>query len=166
MPPRPSYRIDRAAWIMARAFTPQIVLAPLALPWTLLSVIPGTLRRGLYLDPTRTGMVMLYRSNPVLDVLVLFPIMLIVFGAYCAAASALTNIAGWLALSLPVATVVLMIGLLFLLPRGGGACSPGARRRRTGRAGRSPASRSSPAPASPASSSHSAPSTPFRRRGP
>lgn len=124
MPPRPSYRIDRAAWIMARAFTPHIVLASLALPWTLLSVIPGTLRRGLYLDPTRTGMVMLYRSNPVLDVLVLFPIMLIVFGAYFAAASALTNIAGWLALSLPAATVVFMIGLLFLLPRGGGSLFP------------------------------------------
>lgn len=69
-------------------------------------------------------MVMLYRSNPVLDVLVLSPIMLIVFGAYFAAASALTNIAGWLALSLPVATVVFMIGLLFLLPRGGGSLFP------------------------------------------
>lgn len=67
---------------------------------------------------------MLYRSNPVLDVLVLSPIMLIVFGAYFAAASVLTNIAGWLALSLPVATVVFMIGLLFLLPRGGGSLFP------------------------------------------
>lgn len=124
MPPRPSYRIDRAAWIMARAFTPHLVLAPLALPWTLLSVIPGTLRRGPYLDPTRTGMVMLYRSNPVLDVLVLFPIMLIEFGAYFAAAAALMNIAGWLALALPVVTVVVMIGLLFILPRGGGSLFP------------------------------------------
>lgn len=51
MPPRPCYRIFRAAWIMARAFTPHLVLAPLALPWTLLSVIPGTLRRGLYQPP-------------------------------------------------------------------------------------------------------------------
>ncbi|MCT1436229.1 hypothetical protein [Brachybacterium paraconglomeratum] len=124
MPPLPSYRIFRAAWIMARAFTPHIVLTLLALPWTLLSVIPGTLRRGLYLDPTRTGMVMLYRSNPVLDVLVLFPIMLITFGAYFAAATALVNIAGWLALALPVATGMFMIGLLFLLPRGGGSLFP------------------------------------------
>lgn len=69
-------------------------------------------------------MVMLYRSSPVLDVLVLFPIMLIVFGAYFAAAAALMNIAGWLALTLPAATVVFMIGLLFLLPRGGGSLFP------------------------------------------
>lgn len=66
--PRPCYRIFRAAWVMARAFTPHLVLAPLALPWTFLSVIPGTLRRGLYLDPTRTGLVMLYRSNRILAV--------------------------------------------------------------------------------------------------
>lgn len=109
---------------MARAFTPHALLAPLALPWTLLSVIPGTLRRGLYLDPTRTGMVMLYRSSPVLDVLVLIPIILIVFGAYFVAAAARVNIAGWLALALPVATVVFMIGLLFLLPRGGESLFP------------------------------------------
>lgn len=43
---RPDYRIDRAVWIMAREFTPHFVLAPPALQWTLLSVIPGTLRRG------------------------------------------------------------------------------------------------------------------------
>ena len=92
MTPRPSYSIFRAAWIMARAFTPHRLLAPLALPWTLLSVIPGTLRRGLFLDPTRTGMVMLYRSNPVLDVLVLLPIMVAVFGAYFAAAPALLGL--------------------------------------------------------------------------
>ncbi len=124
MTPRPSYRIDRAAWIMARAFTPHLVLAPLALPWTFLSVIPGMLRRGLYLDPSRTGMVMLYPSSPVSDVLVLFPIMLVAFAAYFAAASAVSSLAGWLALLVPTATLVVLIGLLFLLPRGGGSLVP------------------------------------------
>lgn len=56
--------------------------------------------------------------------LVLFPIMLIAFGAYFAAASALTNIPGRLALTLPAATVVFTIGLLFLLPRSGGSLFP------------------------------------------
>ncbi len=124
MTPRPSYRIDRAAWITDRAFTPHIILAPLALPWTLLSVIPGTLRRGLYLDPSRTGMVMLYRSHPILDALVLLPVMMVAFAAYFGAASALMSLAGWLALSLPAVTLMFMVGLLFLLPRGGGSLFP------------------------------------------
>lgn len=127
MTPRPSFRIDRAAWIMARAFTPHLALAPLALPWTLLSVIPGTLRRGLYLDPSRTGMVMLYRSNPVLDVLVLVPVMIGLFAVYFAGVPALLGLivpAEWTVLAFGGVTTLFMIGLLFLLPRGGGSLFP------------------------------------------
>lgn len=127
MTPRPSYRIDRAAWIMARAFTPHLARALLALPWTLLSVVPGTLRRGLYLDPSRTGMVMLYRSNPIVDVLVLMPVMIGLFALYFAAVPALLSLvvpAGWVALSLAAVTMLFMVGLLFLLPRGGGSLFP------------------------------------------
>ena len=127
MTPRPSYRIGRAAWIMARAFTPHLAIALLALPWTLLSVIPGTLRRGLYLDPSRTGMVMLYRSNPIVDVLVLMPVMIGLFAVYFAAVPALLSLvvpAGWVALSLAAVTMLFMVGLLFLLPRGGGSLFP------------------------------------------
>lgn len=64
---------------MDHGSTPHVVLAPLALPWALVSVTPGTLRRGLYGDPSRTGMVMLSWSSPALDVLVLMPAMLAMF---------------------------------------------------------------------------------------
>ncbi|HEX7351634.1 hypothetical protein [Brachybacterium sp.] len=112
---------------MARAFTPHFVLAPLALPWTLLSVIPGTLRRGLYLDPTRTGMVMLYRSRPILDLLVLFPVMICLFAVYFAGVPVLLGLivpGRWIMLTFGVVTTMFMIGLLFLLPRGGGSLFP------------------------------------------
>ena len=55
--PDPSPRILRAAWIMACAFSPNRVVAVCAYPWAVLSILPGTIRRGLYLDDTRTGMV-------------------------------------------------------------------------------------------------------------
>lgn len=123
MTPRPSYRFLRAAWIMARAFTPHPALALLAYPWTLISITPGTVRGGLYLDPTRTGMVLLYRSMMLLDVLIAVPVVLVFFIAVGTAASALSALlpGGIAAL---VVFVLAVSGLLFLLPRGGGSLFP------------------------------------------
>lgn len=123
MTPRPSYHFLRAAWIMARAFTPHPALALLAYPWTLISITPGTLRGGLYLDPTRTGMVMLYRSMMLLDVLIAVPVVVVFFIAVGTAASALSTLlpGGVAALFVFVLAVA---GLLFLLPRGGGSLFP------------------------------------------
>ncbi|HEX7349646.1 hypothetical protein [Brachybacterium sp.] len=70
---------------------------------------------------------MLYRSNPVLDVLVLFPVMIGAVVAYFAAVPALLSLvvpAGWVPLSLAAVTILIMVGLLFLLPRGGGSMVP------------------------------------------
>ncbi|HEX7349544.1 hypothetical protein [Brachybacterium sp.] len=75
--PRPSYRIFRAAWFSTRAVTPSTVQGVLTVSWTLLSIIPGTLRGGLYMDRAGTGMVLLYRSRMLLDVLILLSIMLL-----------------------------------------------------------------------------------------
>lgn len=123
MTPRPSYRIFRAAWIMARAFTPHPAIALLAYPWTLMSVIPGTVRGGLYLDPSRTGMVMLYRSKMLIDVMITVPVVFVYFaviGLVLAGFSALIP-------SMVTAMVVFVLaaaGLLFLIPRGGGSMFP------------------------------------------
>lgn len=73
--PAPSRRVFRAAWIMARAYTPNLAVALLALPWCLVAVIPAALRRGLFLDRTGTGMVILYRSALLLDILIVLPLM-------------------------------------------------------------------------------------------
>lgn len=127
MTPQPTYRILRAGWIMARAFTPHPVLAPLAYPWTIMTTIPGTLRRGLYLDPTRTGMVMIYRSNQLLDALIVMPIVFAVMIGYMGLAPSLIwsiapdSMVGPLFAAI---SLLLVVGILFLLPRGGGAMFP------------------------------------------
>lgn len=127
MPPQPTFRVLRAGWIMARAFTPHLVFAPLAFPWTVMSVIPGAIRRGLYLDATRTGMVMLYRSRFLLDVLLAVPIVLVAMACYFGVLLPLIgtvlpgDIGGPVFLG---TTVLLIVGMLFLLPRGGGAMFP------------------------------------------
>src|SRR5699024_7597504 len=127
MTPQPSYRIFRAGWVMARAFTPHLLLAPLAYPWSVMSVAPGTLRRGLYLDSTRTGMVMLYRSHQVIDAALLVPIMFVAMAAYGAFAPVLTSFVLPDLMVAPVVVgvpLVFLVGLLFLLPRGGGSMFP------------------------------------------
>lgn len=123
---QPSRNVPRAAWIMARAFTPHALFAPLALPWTLLSVIAGALRRGLFLDRTRTGMVLLYRSDPLLDVLLVLPIMGVIFGISLTVPVLLFLLFPglWTLLTILGVPVVLFLGAVFLLPRGGGAVSP------------------------------------------
>ncbi len=125
--PHPSRRAVRAAWIMARAFTPHRVIALLALPWALLAVLPATIRGGLFLDATRTGMVLLAPINLFLDLFVL----ILVAGTFTAViASGAVLIAAALNAvpALLVVTAVLMIagmtGALSLLPRRGGSALP------------------------------------------
>ncbi|WP_146080129.1 hypothetical protein [Pseudoclavibacter sp. RFBG4] len=67
--PRPSTVRDlpRAAWISARASTPNVPLAVLSVPIYAFSILPMTLRGGLYLDRTRTGTVLFERRMPILD---------------------------------------------------------------------------------------------------
>ncbi|WP_146081917.1 hypothetical protein [Pseudoclavibacter sp. Z016] len=67
--PRPSTLRDlpRAAWISARASTPNVPLAVLSVPIYAFSILPMTLRGGLYLDRTRTGTVLFERRRPILD---------------------------------------------------------------------------------------------------
>lgn len=124
--PAPSRRVFRAAWIMARAYTPNLAVALLALPWCLVAVIPAALRRGLFLDRTGTGMVILYRSALLLDILIVLPLM---FPAMLAAIA----VVGVLALQLPLwamavvvlGVIVLVItGLVAIQPESGGSMVP------------------------------------------
>lgn len=70
---RPSRRALRGSWVMVRAFTAHRAWTVLALPWTLVAVLPATVHGGLFLDPTPTGMALLARLRPALDVPVLAP---------------------------------------------------------------------------------------------
>ncbi|ALU38891.1 hypothetical protein AS188_03045 [Kocuria flava] len=70
---RPSQRALRGSWVMVRAFTAHRAWAVLALPWTLVALVPATVRGGLFLEPTPTGMVLLDRLRPALDAPVLAP---------------------------------------------------------------------------------------------
>lgn len=124
--PRPSQRILRAAWIMARAFTPHRSVAVIALPWTLLAVLPATIRRGLFLDATRTGMVLLTPLSLTRDLLILLPIMMsapmIALGAFMVGdlLGIFPVLLGLVALLVAVGSV----GGLFLLPRPGTSSVP------------------------------------------
>ena len=112
---------------MARAFTPHPVFAVLSFPWTLVSVIPGTLRGGLYLDSTRTGMVMLYRSRMLLDILLVTPVMILYFlaaGGVIGALGGLVSDTGVFLVMWGVLMILAFVGFVFLLPRGGGSMFP------------------------------------------
>lgn len=101
-PPRPSTLRDlpRAAWISARASTPNTPLAVLSVPIYAFSIVPMTLRGGLYLDASRTGTVLFARRRPILDG--------VVVGLVTAAAFAL-----WVAGILLFDTMlVLLLGML------------------------------------------------------
>lgn len=60
----------RASWVMARAFTANAVLAVAAMPFVVLTIACYALRRAVYLDPTRTGVVIIARHKPWLDGLI------------------------------------------------------------------------------------------------
>lgn len=123
MSPSPSFRWWRGAWIMARAFAPNMALALLALPWTLLMVLPGMLRKGLFIDRTGTGMVMLYRSRMLLDTLILIPPVLVV--AIITPVVVMTVLpASWGPYVFGAGLLALIAGFVPLLPRRGGSVSP------------------------------------------
>lgn len=126
MSPPPSRRVFRAAWVMARAYTPNLPVALLALPWCLVAVIPAALRRGLFLDRTGTGMVVLYRSALLLDTLILLPL---IFPAMLAAIAVTMAFAAQLPLWATVAIVLVVIalamtGLVAIQPEKGGSMVP------------------------------------------
>lgn len=125
-PPRPSRRVLRSAWIMARAFTPHRVVALLALPWTVLAVLPAAVRGGLFLDATRTGLVLLLPINVALDLLLLLPVGVLAavttFGLL-ALADALNAFPVLLVLA-PLLVIAASAGALFLLPKRGASTVP------------------------------------------
>lgn len=123
MAPPPSFRLPRAAWIMARAFTPNLIVALLALPWTVVMILPGMLRKGLFIDPTGTGMVMLYRSRMLLDLLILLPLMMVLIPAIPSTLMAVLP-ARWGLLACAAILLALVVGFLPLLPREGGSVFP------------------------------------------
>lgn len=112
---------------MARAYTPHLVIAAFAVPWALISILPGAVRKGLYLDPSRTGMVLLYRSRTLLDMLIVTPAMLaagLMVGTVVRTLAALIPV-GWAAPVLWLATLLAAcVGILYLLPRQGGSMLP------------------------------------------
>lgn len=123
--PRPSTLRDlpRAAWISARASTPNRPLAVLSVPIYAFSIVPMTLRGGLYLDESRTGTVLFARRRPIRDGLVI--------GLWTAAAFVL-----WVASILIVdAVVMLLLGMLVcsLAPSSHWCSRVGRRFRRPGR---------------------------------
>lgn len=124
--PRPSRRILRAGWIMARAFTPHPVIAVLALPWTMLAALPGAISGGLFLDPTRTGMVLLAPVNVTRDLLLLLPVLLcspvITIAALLVADS--LNALPVLFVVVGVLVVATCVGVAFLLPKRGTSWVP------------------------------------------
>ncbi|MCJ8503309.1 hypothetical protein MRU69_00320 [Kocuria flava] len=71
--PCPSRRALRGSRVMVRAFTAHRAWTVLALPRPLVAVVPATVRGGLFVDPTRIGMVLLARLRPALGVPVLAP---------------------------------------------------------------------------------------------
>lgn len=133
--PDPSPLILRAAWIMARAFSPNRVVAACAYPWAVLSILPGTIRRGLYLDDTRTGMVLLYRSRLLLDLLLITPLILVVAIAYptlvLPTAITVLGVPGTLIAHL-LAFGVAITGLVPLMPGSGASMLPWGKETPTG----------------------------------
>lgn len=123
MAPKHSHRLVRAAWINARAFTRSRPRAALSFPWACWMLLPGMLRRGLFVDATGTGMVVVCRSRPLLDLMILAPLM-------TASAVVLTTALGivlpvWAVLvSVDVVILALLPGLLPLLPARGGSLLP------------------------------------------
>lgn len=118
-----SYRMLRAAWIMARAFTPNRFLAIIGVPWTIMSVLPKTLRGGLYLDETRTGTVMFARLNSVFDFLIsgTYAFLYGIFQAGVAAGLAAV-VGGQLGVAVQMAWIALAFGAVFFLtPKRGAA---------------------------------------------
>lgn len=79
---RPSRRALCGSWVMVQAFPAHRAWTVLALPWTLVAVVPATVRSGLFLDPTRIDMVLLARLRPALDVLVLAPALVAVTAGF------------------------------------------------------------------------------------
>ncbi|MGQ4510692.1 hypothetical protein ACUH9X_08145 [Dermabacteraceae bacterium P13147] len=73
---------------MARAFTPVRAVAVLAYPLIACALLPIFLRKGLFIDETRTGIVTACRRRHALDIAIAVPVVVVVF------------LAGWLILRL------------------------------------------------------------------
>ncbi|MBV7411459.1 hypothetical protein KRX56_01715 [Dermabacteraceae bacterium TAE3-ERU27] len=64
---------------MARAFTPSHAVAVLAYPLIACALIPIFLRKGLFIDGTRAGIVTVCRRRHVLDIAIAMPVVVVVF---------------------------------------------------------------------------------------
>lgn len=76
---------------MSRAFTAHTVVAALAFPLLFVAVLCYMLRRAAYLDDSRSGVVIIARYNPVLDMLLAVAVVLpasLLFGALAGFAEA------------------------------------------------------------------------------
>ncbi|MDO5628520.1 MAG: hypothetical protein Q4G43_09390 [Mobilicoccus sp.] len=115
--PRPAAltQIPRAAWVMARAFTPHPLLAVVTVPVLFMVAWVYGVRRALYLDATRTGVVAIARHRPVLDAVLIAPMAgaggvafgvlgsALVFGGETNVATAVVALAGlWFAVGIAV----------------------------------------------------------------
>lgn len=88
-----------------------------------MSILPGMLRGGLYLDPSRTGMVMLYRSMLLVDVLIAVPIVFAYFAVAGVAFAGLSALVPTM-IAAGIVFVLAAAGVVFLIPRGGGSAVP------------------------------------------
>ena len=80
---------------MSRAFTAHTVVAALAFPLLFVAVLCYMLRRAAYLDDTRSGVVIIARYNPVLDMLLVVAVVLpasLLFGALAGFAEAASEL--------------------------------------------------------------------------
>lgn len=75
VPVRP-FRIFALAWLMSRAFSSNSVMAVLAFPLALLTLVPYATRRQLYETQDRNGMVVFGRLSTVTDVAILIVLIL------------------------------------------------------------------------------------------
>lgn len=102
------FQVVPLGWLMARAFTANRVLAVIAAPITVLSLVPFAARRVLYRSGDGNGMVTVGRYRPVLDVVAMLPLSTVIAVAWMAIAGAL--------LRLGAVGLVLVIFVLVVLP--------------------------------------------------
>lgn len=78
LPPASWGRLPALAWLLSKAFTRNRLLAILAAPAALLTLLPYALRKTVYESRDRNGMVIFGRYRPVADVLLAIPFALLI----------------------------------------------------------------------------------------
>lgn len=116
MAPAPMLRVFSLAWLMARAFASNRVLAVVAYPMSLMSLVPYAVRRQLYETRDRDAMVVFGPYSLIKDAVVLFAVLIPFFVAW-------GSVMGYLPRLVPqvvvlVVAVVILAGVIIL---GGGS---------------------------------------------